>query len=482
MGELNGLPKIPPTWSWSTINDACLKVQDGTHFSPQNQLAQGAYRYITAKNVRPSGLDLSNVSYLAEDEHRAIYKRCDPKQGDVLLVKDGVNTGDAAVNTLDEEFSLLSSVCLLRPKPVLLYSQFLRYYLLSPVGYRMLTGQMTGTAIKRIVLGRIKESPVPIAPLDEQRTIVAEIEKQFSRLDEAVVNLKRVKANLKRYKASVLKAAVEGKLTEDWRKQHPNVEPASKLLERILAERRAKWKGKGAYKEPAAPDTTGLSELPEGWVWASLDQVTSKITSGSRDWSPYYGIGTSIFVLAQNVRPLSPDFSIQQLVDPPADDPSCERSRIKEGDLLATIVGANTGQVCLVSQMPGIAYVCQSVALMRPVLVEMSLYLNCWLNSTEHGQRYFERCMYGQGRPHLSFEQLMATPIAVPSIIEQRHIVADVERRFSFIREIERQVGINLFRAQRLRQSILVTAFSGRLIGGGHNSLKLTVIEETEHV
>ena len=75
--------------------------------------------------------------------------------------------------------------------------------------------------------------------------IVAEIEKQFSRLDEAVTNLKRVKANLKRYKAAVLKAAVEGKLTEEWRKAHPDVEPASELLKRILAERRAKWNGKG---------------------------------------------------------------------------------------------------------------------------------------------------------------------------------------------------------------------------------------------
>ena len=82
-------------------------------------------------------------------------------------------------------------------------------------------------------------------PRPQQDDIVAEIEKQFSRLDEAVANLKRVKANLKRYKASVLKAAVEGKLTEDWRKQHPDVEPASKLLERILAERRANGMSKG---------------------------------------------------------------------------------------------------------------------------------------------------------------------------------------------------------------------------------------------
>ena len=127
---------------------------------------------------------------------------------------------------------------------------------------------------------------LPVAPLEQQQRIVAEIEKQFSRLDEAVANLKRVKANLKRYKAAVLKAAVEGKLTEEWRKAHPDVEPASKLLDRILAERRAKWeeaelakmeakgkapkndKWKAKYKEPAAPDFTSLQGLPGSWVSA----------------------------------------------------------------------------------------------------------------------------------------------------------------------------------------------------------------------
>ena len=98
---------------------------------------------------------------------------------------------------------------------------------------------MTGAVgQKRVSTTYLKEAKIPVAPLDQQKRIVAEIEKQFSRLDEAVANLKRVKANLKRYKAAVLKAAVEGKLTEEWRKQHPDVEPADKLLERILAARR----------------------------------------------------------------------------------------------------------------------------------------------------------------------------------------------------------------------------------------------------
>ncbi len=124
---------------------------------------------------------------------------------------------------------------------------------------------------------QISEFSVVLPTIAQQTRIVAEIEKQFSRLDEAVANLKHVKANLKRYKAAVLKAAVEGKLTEEWRKQHPDVEPAGKLLERILAERR-KAAGKGKYKEPVGPDTSGLPGLPEGWVWASVEQLGSVIS------------------------------------------------------------------------------------------------------------------------------------------------------------------------------------------------------------
>jgi type I restriction enzyme, S subunit len=426
MPELNGLPRLPSAWSWSTISDACLKVQDGTHFSPQNQLAQGAYRYITAKNVRPSGLDLSNVSYLAEDEHRTIYKRCDPKKGDVLLVKDGVNTGDAAVNTLDEEFSLLSSVCLLRPRPELLFSQFLRYYLLSPVGYQILTGQMTGTAIKRIILGRIKESPVPIAPLDEQRTIVAEIEKQFSRLDEAIANLKRVKANLKRFKAAVLKAAVEGKLTEDWRKQHPDVEPARKLLEHILAERCAKWTGRGKYKESLQPEANTIEPLSELWILASVDQLSNFVTDGDHN--------------------------------PP--------KRVLEGVPHLTAKHIKGWRISFEDIVPaGITFSAdRNLAGIR--LVECGMtpkFLQIVLNSPEWQLR-MRQASGSTAQPHLYLGDLRTLPIPLPPLAEQKQIIAEVERRLSVIEELEAAVEANLTRADRLRQSILKRAFEGELI------------------
>ena len=103
---------------------------------------------------------------------------------------------------------------------------------------------------------------------------------------------------------------------------------------------------------------------------------------------------------------------------------------------------------------------CQSVALIRPVKRSTSAYLNYWLNSTDNGQRYLDRCMYGQGRPHLSFEQLMAAPIALPPLVEQERIGAEVDRRLSLIDDVEAEVDANLKRAQALRQSTLSKAFS----------------------
>jgi type I restriction enzyme, S subunit len=396
---------------------------------------------------------------LAEDEHRAIYKRCDPKKGDVLLVKDGVNTGDAAVNTLDEEFSLLSIVCLLRPRPELLFNQFLRYYLLSPVGYRMLTGQMTGTAIKRIILGRIKESPVPIAPLDEQRTIVAEIEKQFSRLDEAVANLKRVRSNLKRYKAAVLKAAVEGKLTEDWRKEHSNVEPASKLLERILVERREKWKGKGTYKEPIAPDTSDLSPVPQGWTWASVDQVAEVLLGKMLDQNKHRTGRRLPYLRNINVR--WDRVQTDDLLEMFFESDELDRYGLKPGDVLVCEGGEPGRAAVWDGRIPDLKYqkALHRVRFYGTIEPRYLVFLLEFLADTGR----FERWFTGSTIKHFTRESFISLPIQMPSLKEQEQIVAEVERRLSVIDELEATVKANLTRADRLRQSILSQAFSGRL-------------------
>ena len=125
---------------------------------------------------------------------------------------------------------------------------------------------------------------IPFPHLPEQERIVAKIEETFTQLEAGVAELQNAKAQLKRYRAAVLKSAVEGELTREWREAHQGkIEPAEKLLARILEERRKKWEaegGKGKYKEPAAPNTDDLPELPDGWVWVTLGQLLEKIEAG----------------------------------------------------------------------------------------------------------------------------------------------------------------------------------------------------------
>ncbi len=94
---------LPKGWVWSRINELCYKIQDGSHYSPQVQHTsslEGRYLYITAKNIRENGLDLTDVTYVEKDFHDSIYKRCNPEEGDLLLTKDGVKTGITAINNI----------------------------------------------------------------------------------------------------------------------------------------------------------------------------------------------------------------------------------------------------------------------------------------------------------------------------------------------------------------------------------------------
>ena len=106
---------------------------------------------------------------------------------------------------------LCSAEFIVFPKAESISSRYLQYFLNSS-SFVSYTSHLNAGDRPRVDFEQLSPYPFPVAPYEEQNRIVAEIEKQFSRLDEAVANLKRVKANLKRYKSAVLKAAVEGKL------------------------------------------------------------------------------------------------------------------------------------------------------------------------------------------------------------------------------------------------------------------------------
>ena len=157
-------------------------------------------------------MDFRKVTYVDKDFHDSIYVRCNPEFGDVLLTKDGINTGEVTLNTLHEPFSLLSSVCIFKTKKKELKSEFLKYFIQSPFGSKAILNSMTGTAIKRIVLRKIKDSEIVLPLIEEQHKIVQEVESRLSVADKMEESITQSLQQAEALRQSILKKAFEGRL------------------------------------------------------------------------------------------------------------------------------------------------------------------------------------------------------------------------------------------------------------------------------
>ncbi len=214
--ELVELPALPAGWCWKKFGEVCEKIFDGTHFSPQNFI-EGDYKYVTAKNIKESRIDLDNITYVSEDVHDEIYSKADVKKNDVLYIKDGVKTGIAAVNYLEEEFSLLSSVGVFRTNQNYISSKYLCHYLNSPITRNRMLSNVAGVAITRLTLVKLNHSYFAFAPKDEQIQIVQEIESRLSVCDQLEQTIEDSLKKAEAVRQSILKKAFTGELTKDWR-------------------------------------------------------------------------------------------------------------------------------------------------------------------------------------------------------------------------------------------------------------------------
>jgi type I restriction enzyme, S subunit len=302
----------------------------------------------------------------------------------------------------------------------------------------------------------------PPRPLQGQ--IVADIEKQFTRLEAGVAGLRRVQANLKRYRAAVLKAACEGKLVpteaELARQEGCSYETGAQLLERILTERRQKWSEKGKYKEPDFFDTNKLLPLPEGWAWATLMQLCHKITDGTHLRPTYIDTGVP-FLSVKNVRPGRIYDADIKFISPEQHSAYVKRCRPERGDILYTKVGVTYGFAAIntleyeFSIYVSLALLKYPQSLIAPRFMEL-----CMNSPVVYAQA--KKRIKGIGRPDLHLEEIRDFKFPLPPLAEQHRIVAEVDRRVSVMEELETVVRANLQRAMRLRQSILQGAFSER--------------------
>lgn len=428
---------LPEGWAFASLEQVCALVTDGTHRSPPNART-GAYRYVTAKNIRPWGLDLSDITYVTEEVHREIFARCPAEFGDVLYIKDGATTGLAAINTIEEPISLLSSVALLKPLRGIVDPGYIKHWLNSPAVVRELTDGMTGSAIKRLILRQIRAAHIKLAPLAEQRRIVDRVEELLAHVNAARHHLAKVPPILRKFRQSVLAAACSGALTEDCR----------------LA--------MDSESEIAAGDD---SDLPEIWNVSPLASLTTKIGSGAtpRGGSEVYVSSGVPLIRSQNIH--FDGFRDEGLAWLTAEQAKgLESVTVRECDVLLNITGASIGRVCLAPARMDGARVNQHVAIIRArreaiepsflALVLASPAVQARINSEE----------YGVTRQALTKAWISALDVQLPPTSEQKAIIDRASGLFTVARNIEHRVSAAAAGADKLTRSILAKAFKGELV------------------
>jgi type I restriction enzyme S subunit len=298
----------------------------------------------------------------------------------------------------------------------------------------------------------------------QQLEIVAELEKQFSRLDEAVANLQRVKANLKRYKASVLKAAVEGRLVETEatlsRREGRNYETGEQLLRRILEERRATWVLKKKYVEPATAERSLTESVPEGWTEATVEQLSQLVEYGSSSKTSDDSTGVPVLRMG-NI--FEGELRFDELKYLPSDHDEFPKLLLNDGDLLFNRTNSPelVGKVAVFHSKPTNYSFASYLIRVRTVGGALPEFLAAYINSS-FGRQWVKSVVTQQvGQANVNGTKLQALSVPLPPLAEQTRIVAEVDRHLSIIREVEAEVDANLKRAQALRQAKLAKAFSG---------------------
>jgi type I restriction enzyme, S subunit len=492
---------IPESWAWSRIQDVATTATGGTPSRTVSEYFGGAIPWVKSGELG-DGHVFESEETLSELGLKSSNAKLFPK-GTPCIALYGATVGKLGI--LEVDAATNQAVCgMFLPKDV--HRDFAFHYLASI--RRHLIEQGKGGAQSNISNGLVRQTPIPIAPVNEQQRIVAKIEELFSDLDAGVAALKRAKANLKRCRAAVLKAAVEGNLTEAWRAEQvrstafrrsslggrgddhtedrlkpglPTVEPASKLLARILTERRQKWEAdqlakfaaakkeppknwREKYVEPTPADATGLPELPEGWCWATIEQVAIVDVGFAFKSAEFSNEGIRL-LRGENMEPGKLRWNDVRHW-PKAKLAEFEHLLVQEGQIILAMdrpmvsAGLKLARA-VASDLP--CLLVQRMARLRMIDELQTEFLHYSMQT----QAFITQLLgdqTGTQLPHISGSGIEEFVTPLPPLLEQQQIVSNVAETLSQVGVAEVVIEHGLLRAARLRQSILKQAFEGKLV------------------
>jgi type I restriction enzyme S subunit len=466
---------LPAGWTSTTVGDVIRRIEAGKseqslerqpsgddvgvvkvsavtwgEFNPAEAKAIGRDRFDTTKSIREGDLLFSRANT-------------------VELVGAVVHVGE------DHPRLMLSDKILRLVVDDTVESRYLMFALRTAESRRHLEERATGTStsMRNVSQDALRETPLLLPPLNEQRRIVAKLDSIFEQTRAAKSRLERVPALLERLERSILAAAFSGALTADWRAAHPDVEPASALLCRLRDEHRRRWenavraKGKmpslSAYRPPTALVVESLGELPPGWTWASVDDLAELQLGQQRAPVHANAEKTYPYVRAANIKWDGLDLSdVKEMGFP---DP--ERYQLRYGDVLLSEASGSASEVGKPAiwrdEIPGCCYQ-KTLLRARPRSADVT---SEWLHAAFLADALlgrFARMAPGVGILHLTADRMLGWPVPLAPVEEQRVLVERLQSALASVAGLERTATRALQDAERLEQATLVRAFRGELV------------------
>jgi type I restriction enzyme S subunit len=461
------------SWDRQPLGSICEIVSGITKDSKKQGDDYREVPYLRVANVQRLRLDLLEVKTIPARESAIATYRLEP--GDILLNEGGdrdkLGRGWIWQGQISECIHQ-NHVFRARIREGMAIPKWIAYYANTNEAraYFLATGKQT-TNLASISKKNLSALPVPLPPVEVQQAIVAEIDTQLSLVDETVATLQAIQAKLKQARASILKAAVEGRLVETEaelaRLSGVSIEDAEVLLARCLEAKKKSFEDKAAgkkttkrWKSPPAPTSPLAFLLPEGWSLASMEQIAD-VSGGLAKDSKLSDGETLPYLRVANVQRGRLDLAEVKTIICPSE--RIESLLLQKGDILLNEGGDrdklgrgwvwnNQIERCIhQNHVFKARLACQDI---KPEFI--SHYAN-----TE-GERYFQR--EGKQTTNLasiSLSKVRSLPIALPPADEQVRILAEVERRFSVLDQVEATVNASLRRCGQLRQAVLKRAFGG---------------------
>jgi type I restriction enzyme S subunit len=440
--------------------------------------------YLRAANVRWGGLDVSDVKTMqfSPDEVETFRLQRD----DILVVEASGSRDEVGKSALWREE--LPLVCLqntlIRVRSRGVDPSFLRWHLHLDASSGDLGSASKGIGIHHIGAGRLAAWMINVPPLNEQRRIVAKLDAIFEQTRAAKARLERLPTLLDKLKRSILAAAFRGDLTADWRAAHPDVEPASKLLERIRTERRRRWeeslraKGRNARRAShdagEAVDEEPQSAIPSTWSWCLLGEAFSvQVGSTPSRAEPSYWGGDIPWVSSGEVAFCRISSTKEHITASGLKNSSTKLQ--PPGTVLVGMIGEGRtrGQPAILDIAACTNQNAAAVRVSETEIVPEYVYFH-------FAYRYEENRRVGSGNNQqaLNKARVEAMPLPLAPVEEEREIARRLTEAFAIIDGLATRLNVAIEHATTLERSALAKAFRGELVEQDPNDEPASVLLE----